>query len=280
MDQPVECESCAGYREPTHFRAGATVTRRWSRVSAAAPACNSPVRRARPTLTICFRRPRPTPAQPAELRAWTEPKVKGVCRHTGMGGVRQYISADNHGGGGIPAVRQEPMAHGARRLPGMPAAVVPIQIREPTIKTAGGGWRRQTEEQAGFGGDSWNTNLSLGGEGRALPSPQRLTSISLGGGRRCAGSRETTQIVIIRLVAVRRAVDGIVFIRAFSFTGTATITANGANAYNGTANDAGGVVGAARAERSSCWRRAAGEGGLTLQAKGGTGGNALGDTSL
>ena len=65
---------------------------------------------------------------------------------------------------------------------------------------------------------------------------------------------------------------GIIFIRAYNLTGTATLTANGASAYNGTSNDAGGGGGAG----GSVIVLAAngGEAGLTLQANGGRGGDA------
>ena len=57
-----------------------------------------------------------------------------------------------------------------------------------------------------------------------------------------------------------------------SLTGTATLTANGASAYNGTANDAGGGGGAGGT--IVVLAANGGESGLTLQANGGNGGNA------
>ena len=63
-----------------------------------------------------------------------------------------------------------------------------------------------------------------------------------------------------------------IFIRAYSLTGTATLTANGLNAYNGTANDAGGGGGAGGT--IVVLAANGGEGGLTLQANGGRGGDA------
>jgi hypothetical protein len=65
---------------------------------------------------------------------------------------------------------------------------------------------------------------------------------------------------------------GIIFIRADSFTGTATFTANGASAYNGTSNDAGGGGGAGGTIIALAAN--GGESGLTLQANGGRGGDA------
>jgi len=120
----------------------------------------------------------------------------------------------------------------------------------------------------GFGGDTWNTNLATGGEGGA-PFPATIDRIAMGGGGG-AGSRNNsgpdTQ------ASGGSAGGGVIFIRAGSFTGTATLTANGTASYNGTANDAGGGGGAG----GTIVMLAAngGEGGLTLQANGGTGGDA------
>ena len=120
----------------------------------------------------------------------------------------------------------------------------------------------------GFGGDSWNTNLSSGGAGGSF-FPATIDRISIGGGGG-AGSRNNSDTD--NQASSGAAGGGIVFIRAFSFTGTATITANGANAYNATANDAGGGGGAGGT--IIMLAASGGEGGLTLQAKGGNGGNA------
>lgn len=120
----------------------------------------------------------------------------------------------------------------------------------------------------GFGGDSWNSNFSIGGEGGA-PFPATIDRLGMGGGGG-AGTRNNSNGDLQASSAA--AGGGIVFIRAYNFSGTATITANGASAYNATANDAGGGGGAG----GTIVMLAAngGEGGLTLQANGGNGGNA------
>ena len=120
----------------------------------------------------------------------------------------------------------------------------------------------------GFGGNSWNVNLSSGGEGGS-PFPATIDRIALGGGGG-AGSRNNSDSD--NQASSGSAGGGIIFIRANSLTGTATLTANGASAYNGTANDAGGGGGAG----GSIIVLAAngGEAGLTLQANGGRGGDA------
>jgi uncharacterized repeat protein (TIGR01451 family) len=120
----------------------------------------------------------------------------------------------------------------------------------------------------GFGGDSWSTNLSVGGEG-GVAFPATINRIAMGGGGG-AGTRNNsdgdTQ------ASGGAAGGGIIIIRTYALSGTATLTANGTSAYNGTANDAGGGGGAGGS--IVVLSANGGEGGLTLQANGGTGGNA------
>jgi uncharacterized repeat protein (TIGR01451 family) len=120
----------------------------------------------------------------------------------------------------------------------------------------------------GFGGDSWNTNLSDGGEGGAA-FPATIDRVALGGGGG-AGSRNNSDGD--NLASSAAAGGGMIFIRADNLTGTATLTANGASAYNATANDAGGGGGAGGT--IVVLAANGGESGLTLQANGGNGGNA------
>jgi uncharacterized repeat protein (TIGR01451 family) len=120
----------------------------------------------------------------------------------------------------------------------------------------------------GFGGDSWNTNLSTGGEGGSV-FPATIDRIGMGGGGG-AGTRNNSDTD--NQASGGAAGGGIIFIRADSFTGTATVTANGANAYNLTANDAGGGGGAGGT--IVILAANGGESGLTLSATGGSGGNA------
>jgi len=120
----------------------------------------------------------------------------------------------------------------------------------------------------GFGGDSWNTNLSVGGEGGTV-FPATINRIALGGGGG-AGSRNNSDGD--NQASAAAAGGGIIIIRAYALSGTATLTANGASAYNGTANDAGGGGGAGGT--IVVLSANGGEGGLTLQANGGAGGNA------
>jgi uncharacterized repeat protein (TIGR01451 family) len=67
---------------------------------------------------------------------------------------------------------------------------------------------------------------------------------------------------------------GIIIIRAYALTGSATLTANGVNAYNNTLNDGGGGAGAGGS--IVVLSANGGESGLTLEANGGVGGDAWG----
>jgi uncharacterized repeat protein (TIGR01451 family) len=120
----------------------------------------------------------------------------------------------------------------------------------------------------GFGGNSWNVNLSSGGEGGAA-FPATINRVALGGGGG-AGSRNNSDGDT--LASSGSAGGGIIIIRAYALSGTATLTANGAAAYNGTSNDAGGGAGAGGS--IVVLSANGGEGGLTLQANGGRGGDA------
>jgi len=120
----------------------------------------------------------------------------------------------------------------------------------------------------GFGGDSWSTNLSVGGEG-GVAFPATITSLVMGGGGG-AGTRNNSDGD--NQASGGATGGGIIIIRANALSGTATFSANGASAYNGTANDAGGGGGAGGT--IVILSANGGEGGLTLQANGGNGGNA------
>jgi uncharacterized repeat protein (TIGR01451 family) len=120
--------------------------------------------------------------------------------------------------------------------------------------------------RGGQGGNAWQTNLPRGGFGGApfFDSPGRVI---LGGGGG-AGARNNSSTI----AGAGAAGGGIVLIRAGRLTGTGTITANGAAAYNLTANDGGGGGGAGGS--IVILARGGGIGGLTLQANGGRGGDA------
>ncbi|HEX7709119.1 MAG TPA: C25 family cysteine peptidase, partial [Thermoanaerobaculia bacterium] len=125
----------------------------------------------------------------------------------------------------------------------------------------GANWGR-----GGGGGNSWQTNLATGGFGGGpfYDSPGRVV---LGGGGG-AGTRNNSS----GIAAAGGAGGGIVLIRAGNLTGTGTITANGANAFNDTLNDGGGGGGAGGS--IVILSRGGGLGGLTVRANGGRGGDA------
>ncbi len=120
----------------------------------------------------------------------------------------------------------------------------------------------------GFGGDSWNTNLSTGGEGGAVV-PATVNRVALGGGGG-AGTRNNSDGDTQASGGATG--GGIIVMRANALAGTATLTANGSSSYNGTLNDAGGGGGAGGS--IVVLSANGGEGGLTLQAQGGRGGDA------
>ncbi len=130
----------------------------------------------------------------------------------------------------------------------------------------------------GTGGNAWQANLSSGGLG-GTAFPATITRITLGGGGG-AGSRNNdtatdTPVPTAAQIAQSSsgaAGGGIVIIRVGSLTGTGTISANGAAAYNNTLNDAGGGGGAGGS--IIVLSAGGGEGGLTLSATGGRGGDA------
>src|SRR5688500_8266507 len=120
--------------------------------------------------------------------------------------------------------------------------------------------------RGGQGGNAWQTNLARGGFGGApfYGSPGRVI---LGGGGG-AGSRNNSATI----AGAGGAGGGIVLVRAGRLTGTGTVTANGAAAFNLTVNDGGGGGGAGGS--IVVLARGGGIGGLTVQAQGGRGGNA------
>jgi uncharacterized repeat protein (TIGR01451 family) len=125
----------------------------------------------------------------------------------------------------------------------------------------GANWGR-----GGGGGNTWASNLARGGFGGApfYDSPGRVV---LGGGGG-AGARNNSS----GIAASGAAGGGIVLMRAGRLTGTGTITANGAAAFNDTLNDGGGGGGAGGS--IVVLARGGGFGGLTVRANGGRGGDA------
>ncbi len=117
----------------------------------------------------------------------------------------------------------------------------------------------------GFGGNSYGNNLSTGGEG-GVAFPVTVNRFAMGGG----GGGGSNNVFVSAQDSSGGAGGGMIFIRADSMTGSATLTANGMTAYTGTSTNAGGGGGAGGT--IVVVTANGGETGLTLQANGGAGG--------
>lgn len=128
-----------------------------------------------------------------------------------------------------------------------------------------GGGGGSNGNSGGLGGNTWNSNLARGGFGGAA-FPAAVNRLVMGGGGG-AGTRNNSSGV----VSSGGAGGGIVMMRAGTVSGTATITANGADGLTPD-NDGGGGGGAG----GSIVMVAAsgGLGSLTVRAQGGKGANA------
>jgi uncharacterized repeat protein (TIGR01451 family) len=134
----------------------------------------------------------------------------------------------------------------------------------------------------GAGGNGWSCNCPAGGQGGGGIAPS-LTRITLGGGggagttnNGSAADATGTVLADGTLPAANGYYSsganggGVIIMRALQATGSATLTANGFNAYN-TGRDGGGGGGAGG---SVLFTTQIGNlSGLTVQAKGGNGGN-------
>ncbi|MBK6405967.1 MAG: hypothetical protein IPF66_13505 [Holophagales bacterium] len=121
----------------------------------------------------------------------------------------------------------------------------------------------------GKGGYSWNSQLDTGGTGASVTPA--VTKLVLGGG---GGGGTRNDNGGDNLASGGAAGGGLVVIRAaqLSIAATATISSNGADAYDNTLNDGGGGGGAGG---SVIVLVTSGDmSGLTLQARGGKGGSA------
>ena len=123
----------------------------------------------------------------------------------------------------------------------------------------------------GFGGNAFGNNLSSGGEG-GVGFPVTVNRFAMGGG----GGGGSNNVFVTAQDSSGGAGGGIIFIRAYSMTGSATLTANGMTAYTGTSTNAGGGGGAGGTIVAVTTN--GGETGLTLQANGGAGGGNQGLT--
>ncbi|HYP01039.1 MAG TPA: DUF11 domain-containing protein [Pyrinomonadaceae bacterium] len=125
----------------------------------------------------------------------------------------------------------------------------------------------------GQGGNTWRDNEAIGGLGGAVVAND-ATRVVLGGGGG-AGSRNNS----VDTDSSGGAGGGIILIRTATISGTGTLTANGDDALNSTANDGGGGGGAGGSVIVTANSSLA---GLTIRAWGGRGGDAwrTGGTSV
>jgi uncharacterized repeat protein (TIGR01451 family)/fimbrial isopeptide formation D2 family protein len=119
----------------------------------------------------------------------------------------------------------------------------------------------------GKGGNTWQANSGMGGFG-ALAFPASITRIVMGGG---GGGGTKNNSDGLTAASTGAAGGGIVMIRSASLSGTGTINVNGSNASDITLNDGGGGGGAGG---SVVVITGSGLAGLTVNARGGDGGDA------
>ncbi len=130
----------------------------------------------------------------------------------------------------------------------------------------GGGGNAGT---GGIGGLTWRSRLNIGGFGGLMSVAPAATRVVMGGGGG-AGSRNNSSTI-----AASGAVGGgIVMLRAATLSGAGTVTANGADAYNLTLNDGGGGGGGGGSIIVSLPGAVNYTGALSLNARGGRGGDA------
>lgn len=120
----------------------------------------------------------------------------------------------------------------------------------------------------GSGGDSWNTNLAVGGSG-GTAFPAGISRVVMGGGGGAGTSNNNSNF----MSSSGAPGGGIVMIRAATISGNVTINANGLAAYNATPNDGGGGGGAG-GSIIFLWGAVTGTPNVTLNANGGRGGDA------
>ena len=199
--------------------------------------------------------------------AYAGAAVAGVdgTKGEGIAGTPRWVESGNTFlGTGVEGYPNGSMARGAPGNAGGGGTDANPAANNQNAGGAGGG----NGGAGGAGGDSWNSNLSVGGLGGAVFSAS-ISRVDLGGGGG-GGSRNNTPGD--NQASSGSAGGGIVIIRAGSLSGTATISANGAAAYNGTLNDAGGGGGAGGSIIVTS--QAGGTAGLTVAAHGGRGGDA------
>lgn len=183
----------------------------------------------------------------------------------GVAGTPRYVYDSSTGSVLDTGVEGYPNGSSARGAPGNAGGGgTDTNIAANDQNTGGGGGGGGGV--GGRGGNSWNSNSAVGGIGGDLVTGAANLVVLGGGGG--AGSRNNSSGV----ASSGAAGGGIIMIRAGAVSGSGTLSANGADAYNLTENDGGGGGGAGGSVLVSV---ASGSlAGLNVNARGGRGGNA------
>jgi hypothetical protein len=128
----------------------------------------------------------------------------------------------------------------------------------------------------GKGGNSWNSNLPTGGESGAVFAEMSASRLVMGGGGGAGTTNNGTGTPASGFSTSGAAGGGIVLITAGSISGTGTINVNGASGNTTTLNDGSGGGGAGG---SVLIYAGSGLSGITVLAKGGTGGSNAGGSN-
>ena len=182
--------------------------------------------------------------------------IAGRPRYVWTGSAVQDLGTSGYPNGDV--ARGAPGNAGGGGNDGNPAA------NDENSGGGGGG----NGSSGGIGGNTWASNLPLGGfGGGAFPAAADRFVLGGGGG---AGTRNNSPG--ITGASSGAAGGGIIIIRAGSITGGGTVSANGSNAFNGTDNDGGGGGGAGGSIFVAT--RGTTLSGMTITALGGNGGDA------
>ncbi|WP_424951282.1 tandem-95 repeat protein [Deinococcus sp.] len=125
----------------------------------------------------------------------------------------------------------------------------------------------------GQGGNAWSSAAAVGGLG-GTPVAASVTQVLLGGGGGAGSSNDGTGTPASSFASSGAAGGGAVLVRAGTISGTGSVTANGSSANNTVANDGSGGGGAGGSVLVVS--PAALPAGLTVNARGGTGGTNTG----
>lgn len=128
----------------------------------------------------------------------------------------------------------------------------------------------------GKGGNSWSSNIVVGGEPGATFAQVAIGRLVMGGGGGAGTSNNGTGVPAGGIASSGAAGGGIVLLYAGTFTNTGTIDVSGGSANNTVLNDGSGGGGAGG---SVVINGSSGLNGITVYANGGNGGNNDGGSS-